>query len=242
MPLTKPALAAAEPGSPITAQAWNEIVDGLGDLYDAVLALGSAVVTVAVSFDDGALPSARVVAESLSGEGFEVAAIPPIGTRAAHLLAGLTPGQWRVRISAAGMKEESRDVEVPREEPLAVAMETIGPLVPDVFGLGLGAALGVLGDGGIPPDRVRVLDASGREVSPNDLPPEHTNSDVLVQDPAPGAVLVSSAVDMRLVVAAPLVETDTVTMPSLIGLTYDEMVQTLTSLGLGVGRTTIRST
>ena len=242
MPLTKPALAPAEPGIPITAQAWNDIVDGLSDLYDAVLALGSAVVTVSVTFNDTPVPGAQVVAEPLDGEAFEVAAIPPIGTRTAYLLPGLTPGQWRVRVRTAGLNEESRDIEVPRDEPLAVAMQAAGPVVPDVFGRGLGEAMRDLSDSGIAADRVRVLDASGRDVSPHDVPPEHRNSDVLVQLPVPGSVLTSSASGVRIVVAAPLVDAQTVTMPSLIGLTHDEMVQTLTSLGLTVGRTTIRST
>jgi hypothetical protein len=241
MPLTKPALAAAEPGMPITAQSWNAIVDGVDDLYDAVLALGSAVVTVAVTLTDVPVSTALVVAEPLDGEGFEVAAIPPIGPRTTHLLAGLTPGQWRVRISATGLNEETRDIEVPRDEPLSVAMEAAGAVVPDLFGVGLSAALGTLGEGGIPPDRVRVVDASGGEVSPHDVPPAHRNSDVLVQTPGPGAVLVSATQTVRLVVAAPLVEAETVTMPSLIGLTYDELVRTLTTLGLRVGRTTVRS-
>ena len=241
MPLTKPALAAAEPGMPITAQAWNEIIDGLSDLYDAVLALGAAVVTVSVTLSDVPLPSAVVVAEPLSGEGFEVPAIPPIGSRTDYLLAGLTPGPWRVRIKAIGLNEESRDIEVPRDEPLAVAMEAAGPVVPDLFGLALSVALTELRNGEISADRVRVLDAAGREVSPHDVPAEHRNSDVLIQSPDPGHVLASAAETVRLVVAAPLVEAETVTMPSLIGLTYDELVQTLTSLGLRVGRTTVRS-
>jgi hypothetical protein len=241
MALTKPALASAEPGMPVTAQAWNEIVDGLGDLYDAVLALGSALVSVAVTFDDVPVSSAQVVAEPLDGEGFEVAAIPPIGTRTAHVLTGLTPGQWRVRIRAGGFNDESRDIEVPRADPLAVALEAAGPIVPDLFGVGLNVALATLGDAGIPRDRVRAIDASGGEVSPHDVPPAHANSDVLMQFPDAGTVLTVSAQNVRLVVAAPLVESETVTMPSLIGLTYDEMAQTLSSLGLRIGRSTIRS-
>lgn len=241
MPLTKPALAAAEPGMPITAQSWNEIVDGLSELYDAVLALGSAVVSVEVSFGGQPVPGATVVAEPLGGEGNEVAAIPPIGTRTAHLLVGLIPGQWRIRVKATGLTEESRDVEVPRSDPLAIAMEAAGVVLPDTFGLGLTAALTELAGAGVSADRVRVIDTAGREISANAVPTEHKNSDVLVQLPAARAVLGPTDPNLRLVIAAPLVDTESVTMPSLIGLTYDEMVQTLTSLGLRVGRTTVRS-
>ena len=42
MALTKPALTHVNPGEPVTAQGWNTILDGVGDLFDAVLAFGKA--------------------------------------------------------------------------------------------------------------------------------------------------------------------------------------------------------
>ena len=34
MALVKPPLATVEPGRPVTAQGWNAIIGGLGDLYE----------------------------------------------------------------------------------------------------------------------------------------------------------------------------------------------------------------
>lgn len=241
MPLTKPALTSAEPGSPITAQGWNEIVDGLSDLYDAVLALGSALVTVDVLVDGQPLAGARVVAQPLGETGFEMSAIPPIGTRTSYLLSGLKPGDWRIRVEATGLTAQQRDITVPRDEPLVVDMEASGPVVGDLFGLGAQNAVNALADAGVTNDRVRIIDTSGQEVSPHDMAPEHRNSEVLVQVPAGGTVLADSAATVRLVVAAPLVETESVTMPSLKGLSYDEVVETLGNLGLKIGKTIVKS-
>ena len=59
MALVKPPLASVEPGRPITAQGWNQIVDALSVLYDAVLAIGSGSVTVSVQSDGRPVPARR---------------------------------------------------------------------------------------------------------------------------------------------------------------------------------------
>ena len=46
MSIPKPALVQAEPGRPVTAQAWNAVLGAVDALYDAVNALGgNAVMT-----------------------------------------------------------------------------------------------------------------------------------------------------------------------------------------------------
>jgi len=243
MPLTRPALADAVPGAPVTAQAWNDIVGGLLDLYDAVLALGGAVVEVEAQFEGVAIGGASVVAEPLGDGGTTtpVGAIPPIGPRTSHLIVGLTPGQWRIRVEVDGLTAESRDVTVPVEAPLVIDLEAAGPLVPDVFGLGTLEARGALNNADIPSDRLRIIDSSGQEIAAHDVSPEHANAEVLVQTPEPGSILVDGAEVVRLVVAAPLVQTETVTMPSLSGLTLAEATAALKAIGLSIGESEIRN-
>src|SRR5215471_4987806 len=121
MPLTTPSLATVTAGEPVTAQGWNQLVTGLTALYTAVIALGGGMLEVTVNTQipvpTGAagtlptviqLPAAIVVAEPL-GEGRPVRAIPPFGSRTAHLLVGLTDGQWRVHVQADGFTAEARD-------------------------------------------------------------------------------------------------------------------------------------
>ncbi|MEM9519502.1 MAG: hypothetical protein AAGA37_09285 [Actinomycetota bacterium] len=242
MALEKPPLAEASPGAPITAQAWNDIVTGLGDLYDAVLAFGSATVRVDPQLAGVTVPGARVIAEAASIEANPVAALPPIGPRTEYLLAGIAPGEWRIRVEAPGLQSAITSViELPTSEPVVVEMEAAGPVVPDVFGMTVLEARAKLNDAGVITDRLRLIDTAGLELSAHDVPTDHTNSEVLVQTPGPQAVLVSAETPVRLVIAAPLVQTETVTMPSLIGLTINEATSALQALGLTIADTQVRS-
>jgi hypothetical protein len=239
MALVKPPLDRVSAGRPVTAQGWNAIVDGLSALYDAVLALGTGAVPVSVTFEGVAVQEARVVAESLDGTGNPVVAIAPFGTAVHHLLVGVGDGNWRVHVEADGFRPEVRDVTLPLPETLTVALTRAGVVVPDLFGLPAQQALTTLGTLGLQLDL--VLDATGHEVSRVSLPPTYQNSPVLVQVPAAGAIIDPATQRVRLVLAAALQLEETVTMPSLIGLTSDEVANVLNRLGLKLGRTTMRT-
>jgi hypothetical protein len=238
MPLTKPALPEVSPGQPVTAQGWNDIVTGVSDLFDAVLALGGATLDVSVTSGGNAVRGATVVAESL-GQAPAVAAVPPFGARTAYLLAGLTAGTWRVHVAAQGFTTETRDVELPRTDPLVVEMTRAGVVVPDLYGSGFRSAVTTLQGAGLDVDV--AFDTTGREIPKTSIPPEYDGAPVLVQQPDAGAV-VAAATRVRLVVASPLRRDPVVTMPSLVGLTLTETREVLERLGLQVGTTTVRST
>jgi beta-lactam-binding protein with PASTA domain len=87
-----------------------------------------------------------------------------------------------------------------------------------------------------------ILDITGHEVPRVPLPPQYQNAPVLGQLPAAGTVVDPATGRLRLVLAAALEAAPVVTMPSLVGLTYDEVVKVLERLGLRVGTTTIRQT
>ncbi|CAN5117181.1 hypothetical protein BH18ACT4_BH18ACT4_06260 [soil metagenome] len=237
MALTKPALASAVAGHPITAQGWNDITTGVLALYDAVLALGTGSAEISVVAGGAPVAGAKVIAEPL-GEGTPVAALAPFGGRTTYLMVGVTPGNWRVHVEAGGFTTEQRDVSVPLAETLVVPLTPSGSTVPDLFALGAQDAKSKLAEVGLQIER--IMDVTGQDVSPFDIPADHQNSSVLSQLPAAGAVVNPTVTRVRLVVAAALGVTDSVTMPSLVGLTYDEMVQVLTGLGLAVGKTTIK--
>jgi hypothetical protein len=247
MTLTTPSLATVTPGQPVTAQGWNALVNGLAELYEAVIALGGEAldVTVTRAVGTGAaattepFPSAEVVAEPL-GEGRPVRALPPFGSRTAHLLAGLTDGNWRVHIEAPGHTAEVRELTLPNAAPIAVTLQTAGVATPDLFGLGLRAALDALRAQGVDADL--VLDTTGREISRVAVPAEYVDSPVLAQLPATGTVIPAGSGRVRIVVSSALRRDPVVTMPSLIGLTVTEAQTTLNKLGLQVGTTTFRET
>jgi hypothetical protein len=237
MTLTTPALATVTAGEPVTAQAWNAIVTGLGDLYAAVIALGGETLDVAVTVAGAPFPDAVVIAEPLD-DGRPVRALPPFGARTAHLLVGLTGGGWRVHVQAPGYASRTVDVTLPTADAVAVALAVDGVVVPDLFGVSLQGAL----------DQVRalridadiVLDTTGREVSRTAVPPEFVDAPVLLQLPAAGTVVPLASGRVRLVVASALRRDPVVTMPSIIGLTLAEAQEALERVGLRLGSSSVR--
>jgi len=238
MALTKPALAHVNPGEPVTAQAWNAIVDGLDDLYDAVLAIGTGVLQVSLTSGELPVRGAQVVGVPIAG-GNPVGALPLYGDVTTYQLVGVSPGNWRIFILADGFNPETREVTVPSEAPIVVNLTRSGVLMPDLFGVPAEDALAQLGTLNLSVDL--ILDVTGHEVSRVNLPPEFQNSPILMQLPDAGTVLDPASARVRLVLAVAIDQTPVVTMPSLIGLSADEVATVLNQLGLVLGRTTVRS-
>jgi hypothetical protein len=238
VPLVKPPLAAVEPGRPITAQGWNAIVGGLSALYDAVLAIGSGSVTVSVQADGAPVPGAQVVAEPV-GDGQPVEGLPLFGSRTTYLVTGVGDGAWRLHVSAPGFLTQVIDVTVPAPDPVVVNLARAGVVVPDLFALPLQGALATLGTVGLDVDL--IIDALGHEVSRTQVPAEAQNSPVLLQLPGADAVVDPATTRLQLVVAAAVREEPIVTVPSLVGLTQPEAARALESLGLRLGKITVRS-
>jgi hypothetical protein len=236
MPLTKPPLADVNPGEPVTAQGWNALVGGLSGLYDAVIALGGGTLEVTVTTGATPVPTAQVIAEPL-GTGNAIAALPPFGSRTAHLLVGLTDGPWRIHVRASGFNDETREVTVPAAAPLAVSLVIGGVLVPDLFGVSMTAALEQLHAAGIDADM--ILDTTGREISRTSVPPEYADSPILFQLPVAGIVVPTGTGRVRLVVASALRRDPVVTMPSLTGLSLSEAQEVLERIGLVLGETSL---
>jgi hypothetical protein len=238
MALTKPALANVNPGEPVTAQGWNSIVDGLDDLYDAVLAFGTGALQVGVTAGELPVRDAEVVAVPLAG-GNPVAALPLFGDTTAYQLIGISDGEWRLYVRAEGFQPQTRDVTVPATEPISVSLTLAGALVPDLFGVPAQDALAQLTTASITVDL--ILDITGHEVSRVNLPPQYQNAPVLLQLPDAGTVIDPASQRVRLVLAVAIDQVPVVTMPSLIGLTADEVATALNQLGLVLGKTTVRS-
>lgn len=236
MPLTKPTLTTVQAGAPITAQGWNTIVDGLDDLFDAVLAIGDGTlavnVTAAGAAKADAPPDAQVVAAPAGG-GPPIVAVPPHGDVGAYVVAGVSDGNWVVHVTAPGFTPKAEPVTLPAAEPLAVVLDLAGVLMPDLFGRSAQFALTALAEAGVQVDL--VVDAFGNEVSAVRLPPQYANVPVLAQSPPAGSVLDPGSDRAQLAVAAVVTEEPTATVPSLAGLTVDEAIKVLSGLGLKLG-------
>ena len=239
MALTKPALATVNPGDPVTAQAWNAIVTGVGDLYDAVLAFGHGVLEVSVLFNGDAVGNAQVVAAPAAGDLTPIEAVQLYGTVTTYTVVGVTAGTWHVFVSAPGFQAQSQDVTVPASGPLVFNLAAAGVVVPDLFGVAAQDALTQLSALNLNVDV--ILDVLGHEVPKSSLPPQYQNQPILDQLPPAGTVVDPSSQRLRLVVATALEQAPVVTMPSLVGLSYDEVASVLGGLGLKVGKTTVQS-
>jgi hypothetical protein len=237
MALTKPSLSNVNPGEPVTADGWNVIVNGLGALFDAVLALGHGVLEVSVQSGGATVIGAEVVAEPAAGDVTPIVAVPPYGSVTSYHVVGITTGLWHVYVSAPGFGSATQDVTIPATGPLAFNLTAAGKVLPDLFGTALQSGLGQLTTLGLNVDT--ILDVLGHEVPKTSLPPQYQNQPILHQLPFAGTVVDPANPQIRLVVATAIEQAPVVTMPSLVGLSYDEVASVLDGLGLKIGKTTV---
>ena len=150
MPVSKPLLPRAQVGRPVTAQAWNDILDGIDGYYDALGSAGRDYVEVKVTFREGPVSDARVVGVPMSrGAG-------PSGPPVAGAVAGgggdgdgdgatfrvyvPVPGPWTMYVEAPGFSPAAADVDVGPGvgsgllKSVAVELTQTDVFVPDVVG------------------------------------------------------------------------------------------------------------
>jgi beta-lactam-binding protein with PASTA domain len=149
----------------------------------------------------------------------------------------LVPGQYTVRASAPGFTPATDAATIPGTTALTLTMAPANPIMPDVFGQTLAAALAGLATRSIVVSR--VVDVTGRDIAPASPDAEFRDSPVLLQRPAAGQPVLAST-GAQLVVAASLRIEPSVEMPSLTGLTLDEVRTVLEDLGLVLGDVSTR--
>ncbi len=220
------------PGEPLTAQAWNELVEGLSSVYQYLQATRD-VVKVQITNTDLDPKQVRVAATRADAPPVE--AVRPVQAGDLHVLSGLETGSYTVQAEADGWKTAQKTVEVGAGPAPVVtfALERIRVAAPRVFGVELRAALSTLGAAGIPV--TRVVDVAGKDQPPANPDADARTSLVLLQLPDAGE-LVDPAVGIQLVIAGKL-EPDSVIMPNLDGKTLGQARKILEDLGLVLGTT-----
>ncbi|MEY4748462.1 MAG: hypothetical protein RIQ60_676 [Pseudomonadota bacterium] len=235
MSFTPPALVHAEPGRPITAQAWNALVDAIGSLYDAVNTLGGNLLAVDVLVDGSPRADARVVAVPAGG-GRAVQAVAPYAGQLRYQLAGLTDGAWQLKVSAPGCADASVDVTVPASSEASVSLTLNQVAMPDLYGLTVVQALAVLAGRNLTLDT--ILDVTGENVPKLNPPTHQQGTVVLAQRPAAGDWANANAAQVRLVVSAQI-ESAIVAVPNLAGMTLAQATAALKAAGLELGTTSV---
>jgi hypothetical protein len=225
------------PGEPLTAQAWNDIVNALGQVHQHLENTEATALRVQVSAANIDLALARVTAVRDDGIAFDAA--PPVPPSTQHVFSGLRAGTYQLRVQAPGYQVATTSITAPSAATTNVVLTASGGFMPAVFGLELGQALDTLGDAQI--SVARVLDVTGTDVPPANPGAQYGNLRVLMQLPLPGTP-VATGQGVQLVIAATLTAQASVEVPSLAGLSLPEAQKALESLGLVLGKVTTKQT
>jgi len=223
-----------QPGEPLTAQAWNDLVNAIDGAYQ-FLQSTQHTVRVTITNPELAQDLERVRVTASRSTGAPVEAVRPIPPATEHILSRLEAGAWTVTAEAHGYAAATAPVTIADagESTLQMALQKAGAFMPDLFGAPLGTAKTALVQATIP--LVRVLDFNGRE-----LPIESTENDdrqVLVQWPPPDVALPPGG-GARLVIAVPVQVEPAVEVPPLTSLTQQEAQKALEAVGLTLGKVT----
>lgn len=233
MPLNPFIARHVNPGEPLTAQAWNDVVDGV-DTVHQYLSAAQHTVRVTLTTPGVDLATVRVTASATGKPPVE--AVRPVAPDTTFYLTVSEPGAYAIRAEAPGYAVATGNVTVNTtgDAALSLALTATHTPMPTVFGLTLVQARAALSAKAITVSR--LLDTQGKDLPPLTPGPEYDLSLVLVQTPPPGTLVPVGGSTAALAVAvAPKVET-TVEVPSLAGLTLVEAKKALEGLGLVLGK------
>ncbi len=219
-------------GEPLTAEAWNQIIEGLRAVNNHLRTAVSSTLKVAIGNTDIDPAELLVTASRVDGPQVFQAVLDLQAANLVFAFSALPAGVYTVRVAAPGFTVGSRSVSLPEEEDIELTLVPDGAVMPSVFGQNLGQGLKILGDRAI--QVARILDITGQDVAPANPGPDFADAPILAQVP-PAGVAVPAAVGVSLVIAATLREQPAVEMPSLAGLSLSEARQALESVGLVLG-------
>ena len=231
-------VAPAQPGQPITAQAWNLIIASLTDVIGVLNAQAGQSLRVTVNNPSVPAESIRVTAIAEGVNGAVIEAAPPVPPGTSFTLTGLPSGNYTIRAAAPGFAAATVIATLPGAATADLTMARLAPDMPALFGAALDAALSSLTTAGVVVQR--IVDVTGREIAPANPGPAFLKSLVLAQlpvagDPAPASV------GVQLVVSAALEVEASVVMPPLAGLTLGEARKVLEDIGLVLGNVSTRT-
>jgi hypothetical protein len=223
-----------QPGDPLSAQAWNDVVVGVDTLFTFIEASEASAVQVQIANQGIDLSSVRVTATR--DDGISIEAVDPVADGTLHTFPGLRPGAYKLRAEAPGFQPASVDIVVPADGSLPTQTITLlanGAFMPGLFGQDLATSLAQLASLGIAVSA--ILDVTGTAVPVASPGSAYNQSLVLLQLP-PQGVPVAPGQAAQLVISAALQAEASIEMPSLAGLTFAEASKALEALGLKVGK------
>jgi beta-lactam-binding protein with PASTA domain len=221
------------PGQPMTAQAWNDIVNAIAAIIGHIDATESTSVRVAIT--NAGIDPLKTRVTAVRDDGLTAEAVAPVPPSTEFVFTALKPGAYALRAEAPGFAPATANVLAPSAAVVSMTMTPSGAFMPVVFGDTLQAALGKLADLNIAVSR--VLDVVGKDVAPANPGPDYNDAPVLMQFPDAGQPVPPGG-SVQLVVAASLEVVPSIEIPSLSGLTLSEAQKALEGIGLVLGKVT----
>lgn len=218
------------PGEPVTADAWNAMVDGL---FDAQAVLKAAGATAKVRVTAPGLDPARVRVTATRAGAPPAEAIRPIAPDTSFVFPRLPEGAYVVKAEAPGFNTAQGALTVTAAgaatpDPLDLALVASREVMPRLLGEKLPAALAL-----IPKVPARIVDIAGKDLPRNGFDTAYADKPVLMQWPLPGELAPPAGTDAHLVVAA-AVSAQTAVVPDLSNLTLSEATAELQKAGLQI--------
>ena len=216
------------PGEPVTAQAWNAIVDGLFEV-ETILSAGSGTVRVTVTGAQPDIDAARVVATDASGVRYEAVQQSKPGDP--FVFSKLTAGAYGITVSAPACTDGTGSVTIANDgtatpNPVPIALVFAGARMPNVLGKAWKDAVVALQT--INP---HVLDASGKGVPLVGFDAAYTNVPVIMQWPGPDEIIPVGK-DPFVIVASIVKPAVLVTTPNFVGMTINQAQSAAAAAGL----------
>jgi hypothetical protein len=232
--LTHPPLIDAHPGDPITSEGWNNLVQSVKTLFDALnKPQGTLVFKVLDKADSTPVVSAvvslfRKDGTLVRGAGFVG------GDLRAYVAFGVPLGSYGLVIEAPDYAPEKRDLEVvesetAQESTVQMTKTSVKIRMPNLFGFTVGESQITLGNAGLLLGR--LIDSHGNDIPPAAVPAELAGARVLNQVPEAGA-LVEATSPVQLHISAKVEVKLPVKVPKLLGMTYAEATTALEAVGL----------
>lgn len=262
--ITPPALVDAHPGDPITSQQWNNVLEAVRRIYEAMnKSVGALAIKVVNKANHNAIRGALVTVKPIELESrFSFEGTTPAQTpspdlnrpsRPALFVGGgedyyqvsqLPPGFYNVIVEAAGFITRGLPITMPENNALKIdvemtAAETLFPM-PNLFGRTLTQALAEVKAQEF--QVISIIDSHGKDTPATAIPDEAKGARVLGQVPDPGTLIAKNA-PIQIHISAKAEFTERIKVPDLRGLTLEEAKAKLASLRLGLGEVvTVRQT
>jgi hypothetical protein len=234
--LTHPPLIDAHPGDPITSEGWNNLLQSVKTLYDALnKPQGTLVFKVVDKADSSPVTGAVVSLFAKTGGAVRSAAFVG-GTLNAYVAFGVPLGAYGVVVEAEDYAVESRDLEVAESEAaqetqIQMTKTSVRIRMPNLFGFTIAEAQLTLGNATL--ILGRIIDSHGNDIPPAAVPNALLSARVLNQVPEAG-MLVEATEPVQLHISAKVEVKLPVKVPKLAGMTYAQAAEALEAVGLKI--------